>query len=135
MLDVSQGMSGGLAPASAGMSAMGNLTGLLNGAMPWGAALGAVGQALATPPAGPSDARHSGAVSNNQDTSGWSVNYGDGNIDAVRSQSAPGASASGGSLSDMVPGLGGAIGGVNMNLVLLAVGAIVLVKVLKRKQA
>lgn len=114
---------------------------ILNSAMPWGAAIGAVGQVLSAPPAGPSGAKAAGSIASGYDNSGWTVTYGDNSgVDAVRNQSAPGVSASGGSLSEVGDGLsravGGALGAVggNMQYVLLAVGAVVLLKVLKRRR-
>jgi hypothetical protein len=119
---------------------MANPTGVMDAAVPWGAAIGAVGQALATPPAGPSDAKSAGSIGTNLDTSGWNVSYGDNSdIDARRNQSAPGVSASGGSMPG--PGLmGGAsvgsmLAGIDQNMVMLGVLGLVVLKLMRRKHA
>ncbi|KQQ97422.1 hypothetical protein ASF77_05625 [Massilia sp. Leaf139] len=117
------------------MAAAGGISSALNSAMPWGAAIGAIGQALSAPPAGPSEAKSAGSVGTNFDGSGWVVTYGDNSgVDSVRSQSAPGVSSTGGSLAEVVPALGASIGlgGLKLEHVLLAVVAVVVIKRMKK---
>jgi len=96
----------------------------------FGAAMGALGPGNA----GPSDAKSSGSAGVSQDNSGWSITFGDDSaIDATRSQSAPTVAATGGALG--TPGAALAGLGINSTHVALAVGALVLVKVLKKRRA
>jgi hypothetical protein len=100
-------------------------------ATPWGAIAGAAAQAVQAPPAGPSEAKSSGSIGTNLDNSGWNVTFGsNSSIDALRSQTAPSVATSGGLLEG--GGVGG-LGGMNMNTVLLLVGALVAVKMLKKR--
>lgn len=106
------------------------------GATPWGAIAGAAAQAISAPPAGPSEAKSSGSIGTNFDSSGWNVTFGaNSGIDAMRSQTTPTVSTTGGSMSEggAMAGLG--LGGINQQTVLLLVAAVVAVKMLKKKAA
>jgi len=106
---------------------------MLGNASPWGAAIGAVAGAVTAPPAGPSDAKSSGSIGTNLDTSGWNVTFGDNaGIDAMRTQTTPSVTTNGGTMEG---GLGSALGGINTNTILLLAVALVAVKVLKKKRS
>jgi hypothetical protein len=104
--------------------------------MPWGAAIGAVAQVASAPPAGPSEAKSSGSIGTNFDSSGWNVTFGaNSSIDSMRSQTTPSVTTSGGSMSEggALAGLG--LGGISQNTILLLLAAVVVVKMLKKKKA
>jgi len=101
---------------------------------PYSAVIGAVA-GLATPaPAGPSEAKSSGSIGTNLDNSGWNVTFGNNSaIDATRSQSAPTVAATGGAQTGPASALAGL--GIDTNMLLLGLGALVLVKLMKRKKS
>ena len=106
------------------------------GATPWGAIAGAAAQAISAPPAGPSEAKSSGSIGTNFDSSGWNVTFGDSSsIDSMRSQTTPTVSTTGGSMSEggALAGLG--LGGLDQNTIMLIVAALVVVKMMKKKAA
>lgn len=94
---------------------------------PWGAAFGAASTVLAsavsTPPAGPSSAVGGSQGGSKVDNSGWNVTFGNNaGIESTRDETAPAS-------------LGQALGGMTPYLpyVALAVGAVVIIKRLKRR--
>jgi hypothetical protein len=135
MFDVSQ-QPGGLAPASPMMSAAGGISSALNSAMPWGAAIGAIGQAVSAPPAGPSNADSAGSIGTNFDSSGWNVTFGaNSSIDSMRSQTTPTVSTTGGTTAGggLAGGLG--LGGIDQQTMLLIAAVLVVVVMKKKKRA
>jgi hypothetical protein len=101
---------------------------------PYAALFGAVAGVATPGGAGPSDAKSSGSAGVSLDNSGWNVTFGNNSaIDATRSQTAPTVSATGGALGTAGAALAGL--GINSTHIAMAVGALVLVKVLKKRRA
>jgi hypothetical protein len=106
------------------------------GATPWGAIAGAAADVLKAPPTGPSEAKSSGSIGTNFDSSGWNVTFGAGSgIDAMRTQTTPSVTTSGGSMSEggALSGLG--LGGINQETAMLLVAAVLVVKMMKKRSA
>lgn len=100
----------------------------LAGATPWGAAIGAAGQvlssAVATPPAGPSEAKSSGSIGGaNFDNSGWNVTFGSNSgITSDRTQTTP---------ANIAQTAAGLLDGNNM---LYLLGGLVVWKLMRKKR-
>lgn len=92
------------------------------GATPWGAAIGAAAEVAKAPPAGPSEAKSSGSVGGAKlDNSGWNVTFGSNSgISTNRDETATPA----GPLSGVA---------AYAPYIALAVGAVVLLKIMKKR--